>query len=150
MVYSVSSTTSWRSAPIMHSLSIPSLNRILATATGCMIYGSPERRYWFLCASCARLYAFSILSASYWELFFISLKKDLKPSSYSFSIVSFNFESSLQGFHDACIFKIRLLTYRIDCYFFIRRYQSRFTKGVKGKAHLTVSYTLKAEIQIII
>ena len=42
----VSSTASWRSAAATVCSSRPSSATIVATAMGCVMYGSPERRNW--------------------------------------------------------------------------------------------------------
>ena len=59
-----SSTTSWRIPATIVSLSSSRSARMIATFNGWMIYGSPDLRSWFLCASSATLYAFSISDMS--------------------------------------------------------------------------------------
>ena len=62
-VYSVSSTTSCNKAAQIEVEPNPiSLQTILATAIGCMIYGSPERRFTPSCACLAKLNALVIRS----------------------------------------------------------------------------------------
>ena len=67
-VYSVSSTTSWRSPAIMVSSSMPRSASISATAMGCIRYGSPDLRSCPLCISSATSYALPISSISYFGL----------------------------------------------------------------------------------
>ena len=49
----VSSGTSWSSAAATVAGSIPSSATSIATAAGCVMYGSPETRFWPSCASAA-------------------------------------------------------------------------------------------------
>ncbi len=56
-VYSVSSTVSCSSAATSVFVSMPSSARIEATASGCVMYGSPDLRNWPLCSCSARVYA---------------------------------------------------------------------------------------------
>ena len=63
MVYELPSSTSWSSAAQMLVLPSPISSEIMvATAMGCMMYGSPEVRYWPSWARSAKLYAFWIIS----------------------------------------------------------------------------------------
>ena len=64
VTYSTSSTVSCSSPAMMLSESMPSRARITATATGCVMYGSPLLRFTPACASRANTYAFSIPSTS--------------------------------------------------------------------------------------
>ena len=49
-VYTVSSTTSWRSPAAIVSLSISRSARMIATQSGWIMYGSPDFRFWSLWA----------------------------------------------------------------------------------------------------
>ena len=60
----VSSTASCSNAPASVMSSRPRSERIIATPSGCAMYGSPERRTWSRCASRATSYASSISSVS--------------------------------------------------------------------------------------
>ncbi len=59
-VYAVSSTVSWRSAAATVFGPIPRSARICATATGCVMYGSPLLRFWPSWARSATVYARSM------------------------------------------------------------------------------------------
>src|SRR5262245_2805126 len=67
-VTDVSSTASCSSAPASVTSSRPRSDRIIATPSGCAMYGSPERRTWSRCASRATSYACSTSATSAREL----------------------------------------------------------------------------------